>query len=292
MNVNYLEWKPLVPSKIIGRAINKALGKLSDSDLNLGQSLGEIRETGNMMKHRLAKLLRAFRNLLKGNFRAMARELGLRNRTRRGDRSAKYLSEIWLEYQLGWKPLMNDIFNGYNAIKDSLDDSLIRVTAVETDRFGQVLPEYSFEGANVLGCQIGLTASVDDISKARLNRLGLSDPLGIAWELTPLSFVMDWFLSVGDFISGLRANQGLKYEYGYQTTFVKCNGILRKTDSFSPVPGKVWEGTQPSWDCKVFAMERIQLPLLPLPTIVLNKGLSSVTKASIASALVLVRTIK
>lgn len=33
--------------------------------------------------------------------------------------------------------------------------------------------------------------------------LGLDNPALIAWELTPLSFVFDWFINVGDYLTGL-----------------------------------------------------------------------------------------
>jgi hypothetical protein len=39
----------------------------------------------------------------------------------------------------------------------------------------------------------------EDISVAR--SLGMVDPLQVAWEIVPYSFVVDWFLPVGSFLS-------------------------------------------------------------------------------------------
>lgn len=36
-------------------------------------------------------------------------------------------------------------------------------------------------------------------------RFGLLNPLEVIWELVPLSFVADWFLPIGDYLSALDA---------------------------------------------------------------------------------------
>jgi len=56
-----------------------------------------------------------------------------------------------------------------------------------------------------------------------LAQMGFTNPALIAWELTPWSFVIDWFLPVGNFISSLDATLGLVFVDGYKSTRVTKN---------------------------------------------------------------------
>lgn len=46
-------------------------------------------------------------------------------------------------------------------------------------------------------------------------RFGLLNPLSVAWELMPLSFVADWFLPIGSYLSGFDANLRFDVTSGY-----------------------------------------------------------------------------
>jgi hypothetical protein len=51
----------------------------------------------------------------------------------------------------------------------------------------------------------------------RLQQMGLTNPLEVAWELIPFSFVADWFISVGDWLRGLTALHGLRIVSGFRS---------------------------------------------------------------------------
>jgi hypothetical protein len=51
-----------------------------------------------------------------------------------------------------------------------------------------------------------------------LSSLGLTNPLNVAWELVPFSFVVDWFIPIGDFFNGLIPPQGISNVSGSLTT--------------------------------------------------------------------------
>jgi hypothetical protein len=48
--------------------------------------------------------------------------------------------------------------------------------------------------------------------------LGLTNPLSIAYEVTPFSFLADWFIPIGDFLSILDATLGFAFLSGSYTT--------------------------------------------------------------------------
>lgn len=45
-------------------------------------------------------------------------------------------------------------------------------------------------------------------------RFGLLNPLEVIWELVPFSFVADWFLPIGDYLSALDASSRFTHEGG------------------------------------------------------------------------------
>jgi hypothetical protein len=56
--------------------------------------------------------------------------------------------------------------------------------------------------------------------------LGLTNPLAIAWELVPFSFVLDWLVPVGTWLQSLDATLGVKFVGGCRTDtfYADCTG--------------------------------------------------------------------
>jgi hypothetical protein len=87
--------------------------------------------------------------------------------------------------------------------------------------------------------------------------IGLINPSTVVWELIPFSFVVDWFLPIGNFLHGLSALTGTSTQqgcYGYvqrmDYTMTSSNSrtdlkLIRKNDYFrrwamnSYIPGPV-----------------------------------------------------
>jgi hypothetical protein len=59
-----------------------------------------------------------------------------------------------------------------------------------------------------------------------LASVGISNPLLLAWELVPYSFVVDWFLPIGNYLESLDATNGLTFESGYVTVLEKTVGTI------------------------------------------------------------------
>jgi hypothetical protein len=53
---------------------------------------------------------------------------------------------------------------------------------------------------------------------AELETLGLLNPLSLAWELLPYSFVIDWFLPIGDYLAATTASAGMTWVNGWSRT--------------------------------------------------------------------------
>lgn len=60
-----------------------------------------------------------------------------------------------------------------------------------------------------------------------LSMLGLGQPLSVAWELTPFSWFVDYFVNVGEMAKNLEPRfPGVKVRNKYTTSFVTSTGFL------------------------------------------------------------------
>lgn len=227
------------PGRLYARAELDALLKLKDEKVNVGVSLGERKQVAGMFKSNLTKVANAYRSARRGNFVQAARQLGL---------SWKDVPNRWLELQYGWKPLLSDIYEATKAIndKDREDSSRnwIHVIgkAVDTSK-DQIDGGTAFNGVTTRSYDLHHhEAKVrfdfrpkDEMRLQRsLDQWGISNPLHIAWELIPFSFVFDWAVPVGDYLSAMGASVPYDWIAGSQTRFSTTTrkSHLRANSSF------------------------------------------------------------
>lgn len=208
---------------------------LKNQDVHIGAALGESREAAAMITDRGYVLGKAIVAALRRDWSGVAKNLNMR----RLAKAPQDISSAWLEYQYGWKPLMADIHGAWTALQGNFarDDQVMSTRSRES---GTVTRTWNFSNTNnvtgvrkiqvdiQLRCEVGLCAKVQNSFIAGLSSLGLVSPWEVTWELVPFSFVVDWFLPVGDAISALSAPAGLSFVDGYETRSVHAswNGDL------------------------------------------------------------------
>lgn len=119
------------------------------------------------------------------------------------------ISALWMQYRYGIMPNVYTIEDGLKY----LDAELVKYQSVRTGK-STVLTLPSFDGWSALTPEVSLSErlflknrfDVESLTKSRAYLVG--NALGTAWELIPLSFVIDWVLNVGDYITSLSAPQG------------------------------------------------------------------------------------
>lgn len=77
---------------------------------------------------------------------------------------------------------------------------------------------------------------VENPNLHRATTLGLTNPAAIAWELVPFSFVVDWFIPIGNFLNSWTDFLGLRFEDSYNTRYVKVENLRLYNGSGVP-PG-------------------------------------------------------
>jgi hypothetical protein len=215
---------PLDPSaNLINKGLTQALNKLKNQDIHLGTFVAEGRQTVGMIAQnaaRIAKSIRDFRRKFPNLWQEVTRRQSRPNRNRRRcDIPGK-----WLELQYGWLPLMSDIHGAIKhlskgdkrplvSVKSSVENE--DVVSRDSSLIGYVGIRRKYIHKQVVKTYLHYGLASDPL--AELSSLGLINPVEIAWELLPYSFVVDWFLPIGPWISALTADVGYSFITGGQS---------------------------------------------------------------------------
>lgn len=185
------------------QARNKARAQLRETGVNFANMLGEYKATTNMFV-RNAQTLYGMIRKVKRRYPAV-----IYQPRKRWDKAA---ADAWLEFTYGVKPLAQDLYDSYATWRDgSKGKPLIQRV--------QVSAHASSVGSTSKGT--GLTNVTESWSLSRSDRVtayavmsngglsaalgqfGLTNPASLAWELTTMSFVVDWFVNVGEVLGSL-----------------------------------------------------------------------------------------
>lgn len=113
----------------------------------------------------------------------------------------------WLELQYGWKPLLEDLKGGAEALAESTLPKRTRYFAsIKKSSSAKVIMRNNNVGSFILHpkrslIEIGVRVIAYVEEKNVPTMQDLISPATIAWELLPWSFVADWALPIGDYLS-------------------------------------------------------------------------------------------
>lgn len=177
----------------------------------LGEALRMIKSPGKALRRGLGDYLEFLR--------------GRRGKVPK-NRKRTFLSDTWLEYMFGWRPLISDISAGFEAVaryhhqlKPSKMVKAVGVAYGPTNYGSESLD------SRPSGIQIGWKVrSWDEYHVKYYGRVAVLNPHGYLpnmrnwgadmrsfvpslWELIPYSFLVDYFTNIGDVLSAFAFNQ-------------------------------------------------------------------------------------
>jgi hypothetical protein len=156
---------------------------------------------------------------------------------------------LWLEFTYGWKPLASSIYGGLQRALGHNPSMVQYLTssARETHELSVIEETAVFGGYNRKTQKGNARNSVRmkvlmNIQQDRLDELaGFTslNPVSIAWELTPYSFVVDWFLNVGGYLRNYESAllYGSSFVEGYTDELQINQGWEYQTGNFSNFTG-------------------------------------------------------
>lgn len=200
-------------------ALTQARLKLKGADVNLAVAFAERDKTARLVGSTALQLVEAMRKLRQRDWRGACRAL---NVNPKGKPKGSSVPARWLELQYGWKPLLSDVYGSVDALaRRHGDDWIVTARGASSEKIREFwkpnppgtpplqLPNYGFgQATGVRGCFVRIDAIPKNDLLMVMSSLGVTNPLLVAWELVPYSFVVDWFLPIGSFVDQLDALLG------------------------------------------------------------------------------------
>lgn len=202
----------------------KCLAERGNSANNLFESIAEIRQTLTMLRNPLANLWRFFAK----NEKAIRR--------------VDNVASAWLQYRYGVKPLINDVAGILAGMEKKI--GMMRVTTRSRGHISRSeigANTYIEPGAYIATYGIQKTdnvtvraMSLDEYVVDRAQNIGFSTKglITVPWELTPYSFVADWFVNFGDYLKALVPLPSLKQLGSVITTYRAAETIYTPSSFF------------------------------------------------------------
>ena len=269
-----------------GNLYNAAYAKFVDewkNSVELGVATAEGREALTMMTHRFGQLARFTRHLATGRLGLAAGDLGIswsgvskipkrdprlpprfqkmidRRETTVSPREAiRGFSRNYLEFHFGWSPLLKDIhdacevlespfkaFHVHSSRTGSWPDSF---NVSKTSNDGTWVTKETRDGRYLQTVKLQADLIITNPNTAMMQQFGIANPVAIAWELVPFSFVLDWFVNVGDYLNSLTDFVGVELKNASYTTFTRYSGKYTKVQT--PLRPSSDNSHDWSWNCE------------------------------------------
>ncbi|DAD52771.1 TPA_asm: maturation protein [ssRNA phage SRR7976325_14] len=264
------------------QAYNKAINELWDNvrgSVDLSIDAGQIRQTLQMLRRPLSGLT------------SLAKSLKRRSNT------TKEFANLWLEHRYGWLPLLGEMHelagrpglgNGFRLFKGRGVRKTNRLFRNNLTIGGYLQTvEYDVRLTSKVRCYAILDLS--DASKTQLlARYTSLNPLSIAWELTPYSFVVDWVYDIGSYLRSVESamlyksivRHSWRSQLNIAETSVRSTGFTSSTKSGM---------TDCYGDHKVIAFTRSGIKGAPTPISPVRQGLDDLSWMRWTTAVALFR---
>lgn len=211
---------PPLSSSESRESVIKALTKLKKQRVNLGVALAEAQQTANFVGDTALRLTKSATSLMAGKPKEAFARLGGAN--------YRDYPKGWLGWNYAALPLLGDVYGSMQALSErqNLSDWVVTVKGVTRRVWTETLvfqnqPNVSggtiFTDEIMRGYFTRLDYIPDNTFLTAISSLGVSNPLEVLWEKIPFSFVIDWMVPVGDWISTFDAAYGWKFLSGSQT---------------------------------------------------------------------------
>jgi hypothetical protein len=263
-------------NRVDTEALLKLAGKRDGARAQLGASLLEAGKTLDMLAGATIPPVKALLRLRKGDIRGAATVLGITP-----GNIKRAIPNKWLEWQYGWKPMLQDI----HYINQKLQKDFAKPMRL-TVHHSRELTETSGDGVSynrtLRGKSgIGITCDFKPSGLSDLDADGLLNPLSVSWELVPFSFVVDWFIPLGNTFQALTATADLLFVNGYRNS--RIDDLFTQYDNGGPGQQVQQRG---QYTVSRMGFNRIPMGGFPMPKLYANTNPFSTPRILNAAALV------
>lgn len=298
-------------------ARNQALAKANRSEFQVGVFVSELAESVFLLRNLFRELATYMKKALDFLRKGLAQKIRADSRRKLSRKASTRLVEAqvqrvvrtpadksgraklekilgrallrrWLEFQYGWKPLLNDIYGLAGLIEEQLNQSMTvkaianpSVSVAPSTPFTPPINGFCNYNANIItGAKCRVDFVISNAIASTFNRMGLLNIAEIGWELIPFSFVIDWLLPVGSYLGAMSGGWGLTFKGG---------SITRWTTAEVDVEWSQYQfisGTPIRYKIKSVAFFRYPISDLTPSPIRVKNPINSVSRALTSLALV------
>lgn len=291
------------------KAIERLYSLIKGSNLNMAASVAEGHQLKGMMGEAGQRVLKAvqgsarivrdvqkFKQLDGGAMlREVQRTFSKESLRKKGRKVRSSASNAWLEMTYGWNPFLSDVYGlldwaasvgHHNGLRREEATARDKGHVVQTFLTGQ--PKCVRTVDKSVRYKIIVEFSVDNPTLFDVTRFTSLNPLLVAWELVPYSFVVDWFINVSGYLQNMEAAllNGLSFRRGLITRTEKAitSSEYFYNDVF-PQAGETgrWISGYVYTSSEIRSLQRTILtsfPLPQLPTLNVNLGANRLLSAA------------
>lgn len=234
-----------IAQQVVNRAYASAYGSKAQvlvTAAEMGKSISMVKRPFAGARKLLGQMTRRYRNLLA-----------------RGVAASKAASSAWLEYRMGWKPILYDLENIAKAAHASLSeideqyDKTYRSSSLQEWNGGgsgksakdwlNSPVRWEREYSKKFACGIIMRENLyDEKSKRPTAMFGmeLHDVAPAVWELVPYSFVVDRFLDVGTWLQAIQPRPNTQLMAAWLTTVEKDDLLVQANLELEYKPGEIY----------------------------------------------------
>lgn len=221
-NINHSQnFSEVVSDSLSGRNLSAELdNRFNDTVMNLSMMAKDLYDASNMALDYFKRVNRCWKDLKRGNFRKAFRAFS-------GSRKlSKGMANNWLAFQYGVLPTIHSVQDAFVAANNQKAQTLRLVNTVGGSRTTRCVSSkyWSIYGQQVK--KVSIRGFRYFTTKESIRNLLVTNQVEVAWDATPYSFLLDWFVPIGDYLK----------QFGYSTNLratTGCNSKRSKIDEYS-----------------------------------------------------------